>query len=84
MVRMTGLDLIKVRLDPALAGGAPPRRIGMGSRPVFFDKQKRGQKPSFLFGADDRTRTCTLARWNLRVMSPQGIMRVELLHIIEP
>ena len=23
-----------------------------------------------LSGADDRTRTCTLARWNLRVMSP--------------
>ena len=24
---------------------------------------------SFLFGADDRTRTCTLARWNLNPMS---------------
>ena len=27
LVRMTGLDLIKDRLGPALAGGARPRRI---------------------------------------------------------
>ena len=27
------------------------------------------EAPSFIFGADDRTRTCTLARWNLNPMS---------------
>ena len=33
-------------------------------------KQKEGAyASSFILGADDRTRTCTLARWNLNPMS---------------
>ena len=43
----------------------------MGSSPAFLTEiQKERRKASlFVFGADDRTRTCTLARWNLNPMS---------------
>ena len=73
LVRMTGLDLIKVRLGRVLGGGAHPRRIEW-VRVLHLAKKKREKAIPFgmtfsFSGADDRTRTCTLARWNLNPMS---------------
>ena len=41
------------------------------SSPVlsYRNNKREAAPPFYYFGADDRTRTCTLARWNLNPMS---------------
>ena len=77
---MTGLDLhflsqmgkkIMVSFPSSRERADVHRTSAVSSvRVLLQHKTKtRGRCLSFLFGADDRTRTCTLARWNLNPMS---------------
>ena len=75
---MTGLDchfryaeMYGVKsVQPDFSNTPPGCCIEMGSSPsVIHTKIKSTPKGAFYFGADDRTRTCTLARWNLNPMS---------------
>ena len=56
-----------VKLSPAALIRAALKWVRVLSS---LTKKKRHPLSASSFGADDRTRTCTLARWNLRVMSP--------------
>ena len=69
--RMTGLDKIKEWFPSSRKPATVHRTVAFNgfSSCQHLPKRKTGHRPVFLFGADDRTRTCTLARWNLNPMS---------------
>jgi len=80
MVRATGLDSHFLSLSGKKIKELPPSSWRQAAlvRAAFklfesvtsYQIKRRGKSLSFLFGAGNRTRTCTLTQWNLRVMSP--------------
>ncbi len=69
----TGLDLhlrgaqIKVSLRQAVASNSPPDCCIEWVRVPFYDRNITGEAAAspVIFGAGNRTRTCTLSQWNL-------------------
>ena len=68
---MTGLDKIKEWFPSSRKPATVYRHVAFRwVRVLLPHTNKKGRhKPPFFIGADDRTRTCTLARWNLNPMS---------------
>ena len=58
--------------------------IEMGSSPRSLLIKRAPQRGALFIGADDRTRTCTLARWNLNPMSlpipPHPHMQLQIMN----
>ena len=58
-----------VPVEPGTSNSPPDCCIEVGSRPRSLLIKRAPQRGALFIGADDRTRTCTLARWNLNPMS---------------